>query len=229
MQDSAFVRLQLLPLFQGISKDELLRMLERAKFNFVSAESGEILFERGAAATQLVYILSGRVTATRTFSEGLQVIEDFDAPMLFQPECMFGPTPTWRHDLVANTDVQMLQISKQDTLNHLMDFLTFRMALLNYLCGLTEKEQVALAQPTPTTLSGKIVEYLSRRATTPSGKKIFKVGMKSLATRLSTSRLAVSRSLNAFERAGVVSLGRETIMVNDFQQLLAFYRTQVEG
>ena len=221
MQDSVFVRLQLLPLFQGISKEELLRMLERAKFNFVTAEPGEILFECGAAATQLVYILSGNVTATRLYSEGLQVVEEFETPMLFQPECLFGPNPTWRHTLVATTDVQMLLISKQDTLNHLLDFLTFRLALLNYLCGVTDKEQVFLILPTATTLSGRIIEYLSRRVTTMSGKKTFKVGMKSFATRLSTSRLAISKCLNDLERAGVLSLGRETITVNDFKQLLA--------
>ena len=221
MQDSVFVRLQLLPLFQGISKEELLRMLERAKFNFVTAETGEILFERGTAATQLVYILSGKFTTKRIFSEELQVVEEFEGPMLFQPECLFGPSPTWRHTLVATTDVQLLLISKQDTLNHLMDFLTFRMAMLNYLCGVTEKEQIFLVKPTASTLTGKIIDYFSRRVTSVSGKKTFKVGMKSLATRLATSRLAVSRCLNELEQMGVLSLGRETITVNDFQQLLA--------
>ena len=221
MQDSAFVRLQLLPLFQGISKEELLRMLERAKFNFVTAEPGEILFESTTAATQLVYILSGTVTATRIYPEGLQVVETFDAPMLFQPECLFGPNPTWRHTLVATTDVQMLLISKQDTLNHLMDFLTFRLALLNYLCGATDKEQAFLMQRVETTLTGKLINYLSRRVTTMSGKKIFKVSMKSLAMRLATSRLAISNCLRDLERTGALHVGRETITVNDFHQLRA--------
>ena len=224
MSESGFQRLQLLPLFQGSSREELLRMLERAKFNFISVEPQEIILHQGAAATQLIYVLNGKIQSQRTFSADLEVSEYREGPHLFQPENLFGASPLWRHTLTAVTDVQLLMISKQDLMVHLMDFWTFRMAFMNYLCRLTETNQSKLAPRSSITLQSAFIDYVQQLVITPSGHKELKIGMKQLALQLSTSRLSMSKCLNHLQQLGVLKLGRKSIVIPDNNRLIDLAR-----
>lgn len=223
MQDSVFVRLQLLPLFQGISKEELLRMLERAKFNFVTVDAGEVVVKQGTEATQLVYMLSGNYRVTREYSANFAVEEHLKAPMLFQPECLFGHQAVWTHTLVATTESQLLYISKQDLILHLMDFLTFRIALLNYLSHAIEASPIVHLEAVPTSvLTSRIIAFFKRYTLVHTGEKVYSLKMQYLATHLSTSRLSISKSLNFLQENGVLKLGRQKIIVDDFQKVIDF-------
>lgn len=220
MSESVFQRIQLLPLFQGSSRDELLRMLERAKFNFISAEPREVILYQGKSATQLIYVLSGKIQCHQTFSADLEVTEYIEGPHLFQPESLFGASPLWRHTLTAVTDAQLLMISKQDLMVHLMDFWTFRMAFLNYLCRLSETNQSKLAPCSSVTLQSALIDYLQQLFITPSGHKELKIGMKQLALQFSTSRLSMSKCLNQMQQSGLLKLGRKSIVIPDNNRLL---------
>ncbi len=72
-------RLRRLPLFDFTSVDELFRVVELGKQ--VRHETGRQIYERGASAGTLQFILDGRVVATG--SDGEQVL-DAPAPLAFQ-------------------------------------------------------------------------------------------------------------------------------------------------
>ena len=220
MQSSAFTRLQMLPFFQGINRDELLRILERAKFDFLSLEAGELIVRQGMDATHLVYALNGQFHAQRQFSEGFNVVEELEAPFVFQPECLFGMSPVWRHTLTPLCEVQLLLISKQDFLNHLMDFPTFRWSFLNHLCELSYKSENRFSAPPCSDLKEKLICFLESRVMNKRGGKIFYAGMQNLANHLSTSRLSVSRCLRRLQQEGLIMLGRQTITIPEFSELL---------
>ncbi len=221
MQDSVFTRIQSLPLFQGVSRDDLLRMLERSRFNFVSVEAGELITEQGKSASQLIYALSGTFQLTHYVSESFRVTETLDAPFIFQPECLFGRSLTWRHTLQATTDAQLLSIAKHEVVTHLMDFYTFRISLLCYLSHLADKLQVdARFLNRQLLLVEAMILFLSRHLITPNGSKTFYVGMTDLAQSLSTSRLSVSKCLNGLQQEGFLRLGRKTIIIPQFELLL---------
>lgn len=220
MQDSVFVRLQLLPLFQGISRDELLRMLERTKFNFASCDSEEVVVNQGEMANNLVYALSGSYSVERVFSNDLRIEEELEAPFIFEPECLFSKSSTWRHTLKTQTECQLLFISKHDLIAHLLDFPTFRLSLLCYLCRLSDVSELEERASFPLTLHESFTQYLKQRIITLDGRKVIYIRMKDLAKRLSTSRLAVSTYLNQLQGLGVLTLGRKVIEIRDLSSLL---------
>ena len=220
MHESVFTRLQLLPLFQGMSKEELLRMVERVKFNFVSAEDGEVVLEAGESATRLVYALNGVFKSNMKVNDGMVVEEVLEAPFLFQPERMFGRNPYWKSTLQAQSDVNLLLISKQDLLSHMLDFLTFRLSLLNYLCCLSDDVNYQPPSLGRSTVECALVGYLQRFLITAKGKKRFKVRMVDLAQLLGISRLCLSKSLNGLQGRGLLALKRGCIVVDDFKELL---------
>lgn len=220
MQSSVFTRLQMLPFFQGISRDELLRMLERAKFDFVSVESGEIILNQGFAASQLVYALSGNYRAKRIFTEEFYVVEELEAPFVFQPESLFGVSPMWNYTLTPLSDAQLLIITKHDLMTHLMDFPTYRLSFLNYLCAITDNSQIPLLQSPSYSLREHLVQFLAQRVMRQKGYKEFHIGMQLLADYLSTSRIAISRCLRQLQEEGLINVGRRNILVHEFSQLL---------
>ena len=220
MQDSVFVRLLLLPLFQGVSRDELLRMLERTKFNFSSSDSEEIVVNQGELANNLVYALSGSYSVERVFSNDLRIEEELEAPFIFEPECLFSKSSTWRHTLKTQTECQLLFISKHDLITHLLDFTTFRLSLLCYLSRISDVSEQEGRTSFPLTLHESFTLYLQQRMMTPNGKKVVHIRMKDLAQRLTTSRLAVSQHLNQLQSQGVLTLGRKVIEIKEFRSLL---------
>ena len=222
MQESVFTRIQSLPLFQGISRDDLLRMIERARFNFVSVETGELITEQGKSASQLIYALSGTFQLTQSVSDAFRVTEILDAPFIFEPECLFGKLLTWRHTLQATVDAQLLNISKSEVVGHLMDFYTFRLSFLCYLsCHADHLHVETHFLNRQLSLSETMILFLSKYLISPTGSKTFYIGMNQLAQCLSTSRLSVSKCLNDLQREGLVHLGRKTIVIPQFELLLA--------
>lgn len=220
MQSSAFSRIQMLPFFQGISRDELLRMLECAKFDFVSTDEHECVVKQGQSASKLIYALSGTFQIERFFMDDLRVVEELTAPFVFHPECLFGASPTWRYTLTCASDAQLLVISKHDFLNHLMDFPTFRISMLNYLCRLIDDAPLPGEGNIKLTTRQSLIRYFQHIVATRQGQKSFHVGMQFLADCLSTSRLAVSRALRELQEEGLLSVGRKNILVYDFSKLL---------
>jgi CRP-like cAMP-binding protein len=224
MQESFFIKLQLLPLFQGVSHDELMHMVERVKFSFVSAEEGEIVVESGTSANKLLYALSGTLTSKRVVEHGMIVEEYLEAPFLFHPECMFGRNPCWKYTLKAQTDASLLSISKHDVLIHLLDFLTFRLSLLNYLSSISEEIKYQNAKLQRQSNEYLLINYLLRNVSMPYGTKSFKIGMVDLSQTLGISRLALSKCLNNFSQQGYITLKRGGFVVKDFALLLQYLK-----
>lgn len=219
-QDSVFTRIQSLPLFQGINQEELMRMLERTRFNFTTAEHGELIVEQGASATQLVYVLNGKVTASRNYASDFFIEESLEGPLVFQAEDLFSASLTWHYTLRAETDVQLLLISKQDVVTHLMEFPTFRLSLLCFLGRTLEAKEYSLRDITPKLLEASIIHLWNNFMICKQGEKVIHIGMQSLASSLSTSRLSVSKCLNQLQNKGLIKLGRKKILIPNFEDLV---------
>ena len=218
-RDGIFERLLLLPLFQGLSVDELMRVIECSKFNFDTQEASSIIIEQGKPLTHLIFVLQGDIRFERNDDEGIQYIEYFNSPMLLLPNCLFGKSAVASHTVRAENEITLLEISKHDVIHKLMNFFVFRLSLLNTLCTATEK----LRYPSPTTmdLSKRIVWNLLKEFHQPqAGRKEVHINMQQLADRLHVSRLSISKCLRDMQQKSLIQLHRERIILPQIEQLL---------
>lgn len=217
-EESMFERLLSLPLFQGLSTEELLRIIECAKFEFSSEFKYEVLLRQGESLSKLTFLLQGEVIFEKICNDGLKVVEYYTAPYVFFPQCLFGKRAKSDYTVISNTDVTILEVSKQEVQSQLMKFYVFRLSMLNFICSMAEVSERPLC--VNDSLENRIVWELCQLFYSKVGRKEVHVGMKQLANRVNASRLGVSKALHALEEKGFLKLSREKIEIPFAERLL---------
>ena len=208
------------PLFQGLSRSELLQMAGNTKFGFLKVPAGKAIVGDGDLCTQLFFLIRGTLTlTTQSDDHGYSVTEQLSAPWLLQPEALFGLTPRYSCSAAAATDTHFITLSKDEMLRLTDDFLIIRLNLLNLMATLTQRRTRQAWHRSPTSLRQRIARFLTDHCTYPAGPKQVNILMERLATEMNDSRIDVSRALNTMQEDGLLILHRGRIEVPSLERL----------
>ena len=69
METTMYDNLLLLPLFQGLSKNDFTTILEKVRFHFLTYQEGETFIRQGETCQQLCFLLNGKAIARTTDKE----------------------------------------------------------------------------------------------------------------------------------------------------------------
>lgn len=209
------------PLFLGMSRDNLAQVAGHTKFGFMKCSIGQTIVREDDACTQLYFLLSGKLRfETRSVDRSYRVIEQLEAPYMFQAEAVFGYNQRFTHTVTAIMESSFITIDKDELLRLSEDFLVFRLNLLNLYATQAQK---LLRQPwrhRPESLSDRIVRFLVHHCVYPAGPKTIHILMTQLAAEVGDSRLDVSRVLNQLQRDGLLHLHRGRIEVPQMERLI---------
>ncbi len=210
-----------LPLFQGLSQSSLAQVVGHTKFEFLSHPAGTQVLSPYTPCENMIFLTKGELAVITYSDDRTYHVEEYEqAPFVIEPERLFGLSQHYGRGYVSTTNVDLLCISKSDTLSLAARFYVFRVNLLNIL---TTQNQRLLHQPWrihPQTRREKIVRFMTDHCTRPAGHKLFHIGMQQLATHIGESRLNVSRELHSMEEEGLLKTGRSVIDVPALEQLV---------
>lgn len=216
-----YEKLLLFPLFQGMSRDDLELVAGHTRFGFSKMNQGSTIVTEGDDCRQLLFLINGTLRVeTMADDRSYMVVEQLEAPVILQPEVIFGYTQRYTHTYIAKTDVNLITVGKDEVLRLSEDFLVFRLNLLNMFATQTQKSSRLLWQHVPVTLEDRIVRFFAHHCIYPAGPKMFHVLMNRLAEELNDSRLDVSRALNALQRDGKIVLHRGRVEIPQMERLL---------
>lgn len=208
------------PLFQGLSRNELLQMAGTTKFGFLKVPAGKPIVGDGDLCTQLFFLIRGTLTlTTRSDDHGYSVTEQLSAPWLLQPEALFGLSPRYSCMATASTATHFITLSKDEVLRLTDDFLIIRLNLLNLMATLTQRRTRQAWHRSPASLRQRIARFLTDHCAYPAGPKQVNILMERLATEMNDSRIDVSRALNAMQEDGLLILHRGRIEVPSLERL----------
>ncbi len=218
-----FDQLLQFPLFLGMSRDDLGRIAGHTKLDFQKESARTVIYSEGAACTHLCFLLSGTVSVeTRSDDGSYTLTEQLTAPIMLQPEALFGYNQRYTHRFRSLTPVALLRLERSEVVRLSEEFLIFRINLLNLLSTHTQK---LLHQPwrrCPQSLEERIVRFIALRCLHPAGPKTLHILMTQLAAEVGDSRLDVSRALNHLQREGLLTLHRGRIEVPQMERLISF-------
>lgn len=123
--EGIFALLQQLPIFQGASASRLRDVAGRLRLHFRKAAPGEPVVTAGEPASALICTLSGTMSSGKMRLEGPQ--------MLF-PEAMFGLNTRFPKTLIAESEVSVVEIPKDDFRRLLNLDQVFLFNYLNAVC-----------------------------------------------------------------------------------------------
>lgn len=214
-------RLLSLPLFQGLSQDDLSTIVETTRFDFRSYAPGETIVRTDAPCTHLCIIMNGAIeVVTRSDDHSYQLMERLATPLLMEPERLFGLHQFHTREVKSLEKCQVLAIEKDAVLRLAAEYLVFRINLLNGLAAVNQRQLRQAWHPAPKALTTRIVRFVEQRALRPAGYKELHIKMTHLADELNDSRLDVSRALHDLQSRGLVTLRRGTIVFPTFEDAI---------
>lgn len=209
------------PLFQGLSRSELLQMAGNTKFGFLKLPSASEVARADAPATQLFFLIRGRLSLTTASDDGSYAVTEYlSAPWLLQPESFFGKSTRYRSHVQTVEESHFITLSKDEVLRLLDDFLIVRLNMLNMMAMQLQRRGAQSWRKRPSDLRQRVVRFFLDHCVYPAGAKEVRILMETLAQELNDSRLNVSRVLNEMERQQLVVLHRGRIEIPLIERLL---------
>lgn len=220
MEISMFETLLNLPLFQGLSRNDLTQILEKVKFRFRNLNQGDLLQEQGMPCKDLVFLMNGEVfVKTEIKDYEMTFYESLRSPLLLQPETLFGLHPLYTHSFIAKSPVTVMEIDKGIVLSDLFNYEIFRLNFFNVLCTYSQYCASLLWKKSPETVEGVVSRFFLTHSVTPVGEKALRARVQDLAKYLSISRISLSKALNSLQQKGLIHFSRGLVKVPFLEQL----------
>ena len=220
MEYTRYHMLLRLPLFQGMSKEDLFEVLEQTTFHFRKAEDGELVFLQGELCNDLTFLMNGTlIVETQASQANFSFAEELSAYMVIEPQSLFGKHPRYKATYRAQGEVSLLCVDKREVYRLIEAYEIFRINLLNMLCSRAENLHERLWAVAPCDLEGRVALFIRSLCTTPQGVKVLRVKMQDLAGLLDDTRLNVSRVLNKWHNEGRIEMRRKEFVINNVLEL----------
>lgn len=209
-----------LPLFIGISTDELSDIVGQIKFGFHKLAVDRPLVSTDDKCTQLFFLMSGTLRVV-SYADNYRyrIEEELSAPAVIQPEHLFGLQQRYTKDFIARTDCSLLSLDKAEVLRLLDSYLIFRLNLLNSISMQAQRMSRIPWRQQSSDIRRQFINFLRLRCLTQAGCKVLRIRMEELAKELHQSRLNVSRMLNALQNEGLLTMSRGIIIVPQLETL----------
>lgn len=210
-----------LPLFLGMSRNDLRQAAGTTKFDFHKVPAGEVIVKEGAKCQHLFFLLTGDIDVfTDADDHGYRIEEDITAPEIFQTERIFGLNQHFTHTYIAKNDCSIMRIEKQEMLKLSETFEIFRINIFNLISAQAQKLSKKTFKVPPKTLEERIIRFFESRCIRPAGEKIIYIKMTRIAEEVNDSRLDVSRALNRLKNEGLLQLQRGKVLIPALEKLI---------
>lgn len=213
--------LLLLPLFQGLSKDNFTTIIEKVKFHFQTFQEGDIIMRQGDTCHELCYLLDGSIIAETVDKKyEFSLSEVISEPRILEPYSLFGMQPNYKSTYRAKNKAHILTIDKAFIFSELNKYEIFRLNFFNILSNSTQAAHQKLWNTHIGNLREKFMNFLLLRCLEAKGEKTLQITMEDLSQLINETRINVSRLLNEWQERKLIQLKRKEIFIPALERLI---------
>lgn len=210
-----------LPLFQGLSHNDLSDIVAHTRFEFHKADTGYMFINEGSPCKELTFLLKGEaIIHSHSDDYSYSVSETLPAPQMFGLAYLFGLMQYHPSSVIAETPCSLITLTKEDIMRLADQYFIIRINLLNRLATAVQRMNHSKWTDEPKDISGSVVKFFVVHCQYPAGHKVFNIKMEELARLTHQSRLNVSRLLNKWQDTGLVKLGRSRTDIPHLEALI---------
>lgn len=214
-------RLLLLPLFQGMTRNDIENVVGNTRLGFSKYGKGKVIISDGEQCTYLRFLLQGECIATTEADDSSYKIgEIIKSPEVIQPECLFGLIQRYTKTLTTTTECSIVSISKNDVARLMSEHDIFRLNMLNIMSTHTQRLSRHPWRKLPESIRQKIFRFIETRCLKPAGHKMLRIKMEVLAENIGESRLNVSRCLAELEKQELLTHSRTIMDIPALERLM---------
>ncbi|MGI5270693.1 Crp/Fnr family transcriptional regulator [Nonomuraea sp. CA-218870] len=198
-----------LPMLSGLDAARVRELEGLARHRRYPA--GQVLCTEGDPAGELIVLLEGRVRASRAGTDGREaVLAAPSAPVAFDKTALLAGGPH-RATLTAVTAVRVAYLPGRAVRELVATEPAVAARVLLTLAETVRALDERLADAVLLDVPARLAKWLVRRR----GPVRLDGGQAGLAAEIGATRVSVNRALRAFERRGLVRLGRSEVTVLD--------------
>jgi len=205
-----------------MSGADMEQVIAHTKFDFRKVDAGKTIVSEGDACRQWLFLLSGEsCMVSRPAGNKYAVSEEIAAPLLLQPERLFGLTQHYTATVTAQTTCHLLALDKQEVIRLSGEQFIFRLNMLNILSTAAQRWAARPWRSTAVTLRQRLVRFFEQHCQRPAGPKVYHILRTDLASEVADIRLNTSRELVKMQQEGLLTLSRGKIIIPQIEKLIA--------
>jgi CRP-like cAMP-binding protein len=211
--------LEQLPLFQGVSRQELSRLIQAAQRK--SLRQGEFFFFQGDLAERMYVLIQGRVKLTQVGPDGQQALIRVITPVRLFALVAMTSAENYLVTAQAAEDSQALYWTRPQMMDFVQHAPQVALNAMRIMAENLQEIQERFRQVTTERVEQRLAHILIRLAA-QSGKKVeqgilidLSLSRQDLAEMTGTTLYTASRMLSQWEKQGLVITGREQVIVCD--------------
>ncbi|MCJ7769864.1 MAG: Crp/Fnr family transcriptional regulator [Dehalococcoidales bacterium] len=217
--------LQTTPLFRGIDREGLSKMLECLKPRIKRYKYREIVALYGSPLSGIGIVASGKVALTReTYSGNRIMLGILDSGDIFGETAAFSNDRTWPVTVIANEDCQLLFLPPDKIQGNCSNIcIAHSILILNMLNILSNKALMLnkkIEYLSAKSIRGKVSSYLLEEYV-QNNETAFRIPMKrhELADYLGIPRPSLSREMIMMKKDGIIDYDGSWVQINDILKL----------
>ena len=209
-----------LPLFCGLTMEQLMSLLEKAVPEFITLTDVPIL-RRGERHSRLLFILQGTVTRQYTDPSGrCTLCEPLHEGDIVEFASLFGRGVLALADYYAEGEVRLLAFDKQYLFSVFNRYDIVQMNILNLCCAHADVLHAKLTTFPGDALERRFCHLVEAFSVTTHNPKRLKVPRTQLAELLGCSRRPMSERIAAWEKEGLVQTAYGEIIITNLHALM---------
>ena len=220
MELTMFQRLQELPLFQGLNMNDMNEIVTKVRFDFRQLTEEDTIALQLSNCKKLIFILRGSVRVEYIDPDNrFRFTEHLSAPLVIEPQSMFGMVQKYQRTYICETDCHTLSIDRSQFLGIMMNYPIVKTNTLNLICNLLQRTTAKITRINHINAETKFKQMILFYSISPRGKKHLYATMDSLAEMFCETRLNVSRMFKKLKDKGLISQERKSFIVLDLEKL----------
>ncbi len=219
MDARMYETLNALPLFTGMNAEDLMAIVHHENITVDAFEPNEVFVHQGDSCPKLAILMRGNMLVSTTTADGAMCCEeDIAAPMLLEPDILYGIQRSWSSTIKAKSDCYLLFIEKNSVTRLIARSEIFRLNYLNALSSLSaRRRQRQWASPVMNP-QRRLLQFLAAHTIfNHFGSKRYIVPMHYLGECLGMSRKHVGLLLAELREEGIISYGRSEITIPNIE------------
>lgn len=206
-----------LSLFQGLTLNELTKILEKVTFLFENYKAGDVIINEGDPCKRVAFLLDGEIQK-KTVVKGdhpLEVKEWIAAPFTFELSSLYGRQTTYRSTYIASADSNIMWMHKRFLMEELNIYPIIDMNYRNLISAQVQTLNDYLWGAPASSEKGHFARFLLQHLEQPQGQKVFYVQRADLAAFLNESFFKTSQLLIQMQREGLLTYERGRLILPD--------------
>lgn len=195
-----------LPLFKGLSSNQISNLLEKTPIDFSQYEKGDIVCAKNEEINTLKCLIGGSVTIRHSVlaHDHLVISETIEAPAIIEGEKLFGMNKTLNSDIECTEKASIMQLSKDQYLRLLQSDEIYLINYLNYLSIRAQSVSRILPNDSYRTfkdaISALVNSYVSRSASSVE----LKFSKFLFANYIGMEESQISKGIEDLEKQGLI-------------------------